>query len=66
MHKHTHARSPTYMHTAATTLTPSTRKQAHKSYIAVNWPIDSGNVPERDIEDKSLPAHIINAMQPLR
>ena len=61
---HTH-RSPTCMHTDAITLTPSTRMQAHMLDSRVIWPIVSGNVPERDVEYRSLQAHIINATQPL-
>ena len=54
------------MHTDAITLTPSTRMQPHMTDSPVISPIDSGNVPERDVECRYLPAHIINATQPLR
>eukprot|EP01043_Picozoa_sp_COSAG02_P041249 COSAG02_NODE_3404_length_6797_cov_54.443267_3_plen_100_part_00 len=54
------------MHTTATTLAPSMRKQAHMYNKPVIWPTDSGNVPERDVERELLPPHTINAMQPLR
>ena len=40
--------------------------QAHTSDSPVIWPIVSGNVPERDVEYSLLPAHIVNATQPLR
>eukprot|EP01043_Picozoa_sp_COSAG02_P041250 COSAG02_NODE_3404_length_6797_cov_54.443267_4_plen_97_part_00 len=58
-------RCHTNTHTIATTLTPSTRKQAHKLWSPVMWPIDSGNVPERNVENRPLTSHIINATQPL-
>ena len=53
------------MHTDVITLTPSARMQAHMLVNPVIPPIDSGNVPERDVESRFLPAHIVNATQPL-
>ena len=60
MHKHTRTAGPTCIHIAAMTLTQSTRMYAHMSDSPVIPPIDSGNVPERDVEYRYLPAHIIN------